>query len=157
MKSLSQIMFATCSLISSTASAESYLNRQVHNGYDSWNSNDAGYYKDYRGDFQLEPAPLPGWPDSSDEPNDDRWRVNTKQPVVDASMDDDLADRIANVYKDDPRLSESAREIDVQVKNGIAVLTGTVVSWYEKDRVEALAKSVKGTKGVVNKLEVFNQ
>ena len=47
-----------------------------------------------------------------------------------------------------------SRHISVKTKDGIVALTGTVNSKAEKDKAEQDARTVKGVKDVINKLDV---
>jgi hyperosmotically inducible protein len=47
-----------------------------------------------------------------------------------------------------------SRHISVKTKSGIVALTGTVNSKAEKDKAEQDARTVKGVKDVINKLDV---
>ena len=67
---------------------------------------------------------------------------------------DDAQVRVALIgaFHDDPGVT--ADDINVQVENNIATLTGTVDSILEKDRAERLVLSVEGVRSVVNRLEI---
>jgi len=43
---------------------------------------------------------------------------------------------------------------DVQVDNGVAVISGTVDSWAERDLVAKVIKGVRGVRGLINNIEV---
>jgi osmotically-inducible protein OsmY len=51
-----------------------------------------------------------------------------------------------------PELDET--DVDVKVQGGVAMLTGFVRSYFEKDRAEAAAKRVRGVAGVANDIQV---
>ena len=65
------------------------------------------------------------------------WRV--QQDVKDALFYDPATD---------------AYEVDVEVKDGIATLTGVVDSFAEYDLAETVAKGVRGLRGVENQIRV---
>ncbi|RMF87101.1 MAG: BON domain-containing protein [Nitrospinota bacterium] len=50
-----------------------------------------------------------------------------------------------------------ARSIDVDTRKGIVSLNGAVETQAEKERAEAIARSVKGVKGVENHLKVVGK
>lgn len=50
--------------------------------------------------------------------------------------------------------SVQLRDLDVEVENGVCVLTGTASSQAEKDLAEAMAGNVRGVEEVVNRIEV---
>jgi osmotically-inducible protein OsmY len=47
-----------------------------------------------------------------------------------------------------------ALDVDVQLQNGVAELTGTVQSWQEKQAVARVARGVKGVIGIENRVQV---
>jgi osmotically-inducible protein OsmY len=68
---------------------------------------------------------------------------------------EELQKEVQDAIKWEPLLN--AAEIGVIAKNGVITLTGTVDSYAKKGEAEDAAKSVKGVKVVVEKLEVkFN-
>ena len=46
------------------------------------------------------------------------------------------------------------RKINVEVKEGIALLNGTVASLFEKDRAVAVAETIRGVRAVVNRIKI---
>jgi osmotically-inducible protein OsmY len=66
--------------------------------------------------------------------------------------DDFLIDTIRQKLAADPVVKGGA--IDVEVKDGAAVLKGKVEEEKQKSKAEKIAKGVKGVKSVVNQIEV---
>ncbi|MDI9311042.1 MAG: BON domain-containing protein [Limnohabitans sp.] len=65
---------------------------------------------------------------------------------------ENLQKDIQDAIKWEPLLH--AAEIGVTVKDGVVTLTGTVDNYLKKNEAETAAKSVKGVKAVVEKIEV---
>ena len=75
--------------------------------------------------------------------------ININTPDV---LDSKLQDDIAKALIIDP--ATDYYEIDVEVKDGIVYLSGTVQSWQEKELSEKIAKSVKGVRDINNKISI---
>lgn len=73
--------------------------------------------------------------------------VNTPD-IADIKLQDDISKALII----DP--ATDYYEIDVEVKDGIVYLSGTVQSWQEKELSEKIAKSVKGVRGINNKITI---
>ena len=71
-----------------------------------------------------------------------------KAPVTDDSMRDQVMMRLAG----DPDVKGGA--INVEVKDGVATLSGAVDSERAREKAGKLAKHTKGVKSVVNQLTV---
>lgn len=71
-----------------------------------------------------------------------------QQPLTDDIITDNVRVKLANDQ------DVGGMKIDVDVKGGIATLTGKVRSDKQKVKAEKLAKKVKGVTGVTNKLVV---
>jgi osmotically-inducible protein OsmY len=66
--------------------------------------------------------------------------------------DDFISDSIRAKLSGDARV-KGAR-IEVEVKEGVATLTGEVATEKQKNRAESLTKKIKGVKSVVNKIQI---
>jgi osmotically-inducible protein OsmY len=73
------------------------------------------------------------------------------KPVSDDSIYDYVKRKLAN----DQVVKGGALEIDV--KEGVVTLRGTVETDHQKQRAERLAKKVKGVKSVVNEIKVASK
>lgn len=71
-----------------------------------------------------------------------------QQPLTDDIITDNVRVKLANDQ------DVGGMKIDVDVKGGVATLTGKVRSDKQKVKAEKLAKKVKGVTGVTNKLVV---
>lgn len=71
-----------------------------------------------------------------------------------STADRQLTEQVRTAMTADATLSAQARSISVTAENGVVTLRGTVTSNEEADRVEALAKAVKGVVRVDDQLEV---
>ena len=71
-----------------------------------------------------------------------------QQPLTDDIITDNVRVKLANDQ------DVGGMKIDVDVKGGIATLSGKVRSDKQKVKAEKLAKKVKGVTGVTNKLVV---
>lgn len=65
----------------------------------------------------------------------------------------DIADAVEDELFLDPAVV--SRRIDIDVRNGIATLTGSVDNVLAKDRAEKIAETVKGVRSVVNRIDVM--
>jgi osmotically-inducible protein OsmY len=66
--------------------------------------------------------------------------------------DDFISDTVRQKLSGDARVKGA--KIDVDVKAGVATLTGEVATEKQKNRAESLTKKVKGVKSVVNKIQI---
>src|SRR3982750_3900976 len=66
--------------------------------------------------------------------------------------DDTITDQIRLKLTSDPDVKGGALEVDV--KQGVATLSGAVELPKQREKAEKLAHKVKGVKSVVNKIEV---
>jgi osmotically-inducible protein OsmY len=73
-----------------------------------------------------------------------------KDPVP--VTDDTMTDQIRLKITSDPVVKGGALGVDV--KQGVATLSGSVELPKQRSKAEALARKVKGVKSVVNKIEV---
>ena len=73
------------------------------------------------------------------------------KPVSDDSIYDYVKRKLAN----DQVVKGGALEIDV--KEGVVTLRGTVETEHQKQRAASLAKKVKGVKSVVNEIKVASK
>lgn len=73
------------------------------------------------------------------------------KPVSDDSIYDYVKRKLAN----DQVVKGGALEIDV--KQGVVTLRGTVETDHQKQKAERLAKKVKGVKSVVNEIKVASK
>lgn len=70
-----------------------------------------------------------------------------------SSPDDDaIYDRVRQRLYNDPDVK--GYNIDIQVKNGVVTLAGTVTSEKVRNKAERLTRKVSGVKQVINKLQV---
>lgn len=69
-----------------------------------------------------------------------------------ASADDRIYDEVRRKLANDPDVKGGAFEIEV--KDGVVTLRGTVDKDKFKEKAERLAKKVKGVRQVINNLEV---
>jgi hyperosmotically inducible protein len=69
-------------------------------------------------------------------------------PVTDETLYDQVRIKIAN------NRAVGGGNIQVEVSNGVVVLTGTVKQDKQKQQAEKAAKKVKGVKSVENKIRV---
>jgi osmotically-inducible protein OsmY len=67
--------------------------------------------------------------------------------------DENVARRIRDAWRNDP--ATESYELDAQVDDGMATLTGTTSSYTEKFLSESVAKGVRGVKGITNRIEVL--
>ncbi|MGZ3818737.1 MAG: BON domain-containing protein [Bdellovibrio sp.] len=77
-------------------------------------------------------------------------RMHRPMSQRDSVLIQDIQSQIAS----DDALSERAKNISVDSKNGKVILRGTVANIQEKARLEEIAKKVPGTKSVENQTEV---
>ncbi|MCX6620030.1 MAG: BON domain-containing protein [Acidobacteria bacterium] len=68
------------------------------------------------------------------------------------TSDDHMVDKIRLKLAGDPDVKGGALEVDV--KNGVATLRGTVGTEKARQRATKLSKKVKGVKDVVNEIKV---
>jgi osmotically-inducible protein OsmY len=66
--------------------------------------------------------------------------------------DDTITDQVRIKLADDPTVKGGA--LQVECKNGIVTLGGTIDTQAHKDRATRLAKKVKGVKQVVNNITI---
>jgi len=69
-----------------------------------------------------------------------------------SSEDDRIYDQVRLRLVRDPDVKGGA--MDVEVKDGVVTIKGTVKKESARHKVEKLAKKVKGVKSVINKVEV---
>lgn len=67
--------------------------------------------------------------------------------------DREIRDRLVTLVASDPQLRE--RDIDVNVEQGIVIISGDVRSAEEKQRAEQLARQLSGVREVANSLDVI--
>lgn len=71
------------------------------------------------------------------------------------SMDDsDIHMAVESALFSDPQIPENA--IDVEVKDGIVLLEGTVSNILAKERTTQVVETIKGVRGIVNELQVVS-
>lgn len=75
------------------------------------------------------------------------WAAN-KPPLTDDFISDTIREKLSG------DVNVKGAKIDVDVKGGVATLTGTVSSEKQKSKAESLTKKVKGVKSVVNKIQI---
>jgi len=73
-----------------------------------------------------------------------------KKPLTDIAITDAVEDEMLF----DPGISPAPDIIDVETKDGIVTLSGTVDNLLAKERAGRIAKTVRGVRAVVNNLEV---
>jgi osmotically-inducible protein OsmY len=66
--------------------------------------------------------------------------------------DDDIRDAVLLELEWEPKIT--SHDIAVAVKDGVAMLSGFVHSYWEKEAAEKAAKRVYGVKGVANDIQV---
>jgi hyperosmotically inducible protein len=66
--------------------------------------------------------------------------------------DDTITDQVMIKLADDPVVKGGA--LKVEVKNGVATLSGAVEMDKQKEKAEKVARKVKGVKQVVNNIEI---
>jgi osmotically-inducible protein OsmY len=76
--------------------------------------------------------------------------VSAKDPVK--ITDDTITDQVRLKLTSDPDVKGGA--LRVEVKDGVATLSGAVELPKQRDKAEKLAHKVKGVKSVVNKIEI---
>jgi osmotically-inducible protein OsmY len=67
--------------------------------------------------------------------------------------DGDIRHRVVAMVQSDPQLRD--RDIDVDVEQGVVIMTGDVRSHEEKQRAEQLARQLTGVREVANGLDVI--
>lgn len=83
-----------------------------------------------------------------------RTQFSSEQAGTMTAQDTDLSSRIRRAIQNEPGLSSSAQNINVQTAQGKVILEGSVASDAEKNRVENFIKQINGVKTVDNKLTV---
>jgi osmotically-inducible protein OsmY len=71
-----------------------------------------------------------------------------KPPLTDDFISDTIREKLSG------DVVVKGAKIDVDVKDGVATLGGTVSSEKQKNKAESLTKRVKGVKSVVNKIQI---
>jgi osmotically-inducible protein OsmY len=71
-----------------------------------------------------------------------------KPPLTDDFISDTIREKLSG------DVNVKGAKIDVDVKGGVATLTGSVSSEKQKNKAESLTKKVKGVKSVVNKIQI---
>src|SRR5258707_7093510 len=66
--------------------------------------------------------------------------------------DDTITDQVRLKLTSDPDVKGGALQVDV--KQGVATISGSVELPKQRDKAERIARKVKGVKSVVNKIEV---
>lgn len=81
------------------------------------------------------------------------WRVKNHLKVRPLSIpsDDELEERIASAFLEDPYLERW--DINIDAGTGLVVLSGEVNTSFEKKQAERVAERVKGVLGVVNNID----
>lgn len=75
------------------------------------------------------------------------------QPSATAATDDFIMQTIRTALQGDRSLSNAARNIKINVSNGVVTLSGTVANDAEKARIESIAQ-VSGVTSVLNQINV---
>lgn len=75
------------------------------------------------------------------------------QPSATAATDDFIVQTIRTALQSDRSLSDAARNIKINVSNGVVTLSGTVANNAEKARIESMAQ-VSGVTSVSNQINV---
>jgi osmotically-inducible protein OsmY len=75
------------------------------------------------------------------------WAAD-KPPLTDDFISDTIREKLSG------DVNVKGGKIDVDVKGGVATLSGTVSTEKQKNKAESLTKKVKGVKSVVNKIQI---
>lgn len=75
-------------------------------------------------------------------------------PGAGNSMDDQLEDRLDQVFREDDEWDMDGLDLNFAAQNGVVTITGDAPSQAVKDRVTARVRKVDGVKDVVNNLEI---
>jgi len=126
------------------ASNSTTWDREIQKFHTSKTSSSKSYgSKESKRDYSLEPTGK-----SSSE------RSSSSMPSENKS-DSSIAQDVKKKLNDDSSLSKGARDVDVDVKNGVVTLRGTVASESEKNAIAAkVGQCCGGAHKVINQLEV---
>lgn len=79
----------------------------------------------------------------------------TAPMTQDQISDQQLSQRIQYAIKNAPKLSETARRINIEVKDARVTLNGAVASSQEKQELENTIKQVKGVRELDNNIQII--
>lgn len=116
------------------------------------NNNQQVYTQWTNGPFLADGTPANAQPAMPQQSGNARANIN---PSMNAAISSEaVTHRVRTALKNDPSLSNSARNAQVTVNDGKVTLSGVAITEAEKSKVEAIVRQVNGVKTVINHLIV---